>query len=104
MAFDLQVQHILNELVMGGMVLETNMTEILLRIEEQNKIEKEEVSKNKTSHEMKKKIFERHFPLFSTILFSSSPMYLSMMEAYPCVLACGLVLLIVINALLCGVW
>jgi AP-3 complex subunit sigma len=37
------VQYILNELVMGGMVLETNMTEILLRIEEQNKIEKEEV-------------------------------------------------------------
>ena len=34
---------ILNELVMGGMVLETNMTEILLRIEEQNKIAKEEV-------------------------------------------------------------
>ena len=29
---------------MGGMVLETNMTEILTRIEEQNKIEKEEVS------------------------------------------------------------
>ena len=29
---------------MGGMVLETNMTEIMLRIEEQNKIEKEEVS------------------------------------------------------------
>jgi len=28
---------------MGGMVLETNMTEILARIEEQNKIEKEEV-------------------------------------------------------------
>ena len=38
-----QVHYILNELVMGGMVLETNMTEILLRIEEQNKIEKEEV-------------------------------------------------------------
>ena len=34
---------ILNELVMGGMVLETNMTEIMLRIEEQNKMEKEEV-------------------------------------------------------------
>ena len=30
---------------MGGMVLETNMTEILLRIEEQNKIAKEEVIK-----------------------------------------------------------
>ena len=28
---------------MGGMVLETNMSEIMLRIEEQNKIEKEEV-------------------------------------------------------------
>ena len=28
---------------MGGMVLETNMTEILLRIEEQNKIAKEQV-------------------------------------------------------------
>lgn len=29
---------------MGGMVLETNMTEILTRIEEQNKLEKAEVS------------------------------------------------------------
>ena len=38
-----QVHFILNELVMGGMVLETNMTEILTRIEEQNKLEKEEV-------------------------------------------------------------
>ncbi len=38
------MHHILNELVMGGMVLETNMTEIMLRIEEQNKLEKEEVS------------------------------------------------------------
>ena len=38
-----KVHYILNELVMGGMVLETNMTEILTRVEEQNKIEKEEV-------------------------------------------------------------
>merc|ERR1711981_1281571 len=37
-----KVHYILNELVMGGMVLETNMTEILTRVEEQNKIEKEE--------------------------------------------------------------
>ncbi|VIO95356.1 adaptin or adaptin-related protein protein 8, putative [Brugia malayi] len=37
-----KVHHILDELVMGGMVLETNMTEILLRIQEQEKIEKEE--------------------------------------------------------------
>lgn len=29
---------------MGGMVLETNMTEILSRIEDQNKMEKQEVS------------------------------------------------------------
>ena len=28
---------------MGGMVLETNMTEIITRIEEQNKLEKQEV-------------------------------------------------------------
>lgn len=34
---------ILNELVMGGMVLETNMNEIILRIEEQNRLEREEV-------------------------------------------------------------
>ena len=40
----IQVHFILNELVMGGMVLETNMSEIMLRIEEQNKIEKEEVT------------------------------------------------------------
>lgn len=38
-----KVHHILNELVMGGMVLETNMNEILLRIQEQEKLEKQEV-------------------------------------------------------------
>ncbi|XP_066594885.1 AP-3 complex subunit sigma-1 isoform X2 [Prorops nasuta] len=37
-----KVHYILNELVMGGMVLETNMTEILTRIEDQNKLEKQE--------------------------------------------------------------
>lgn len=37
-----KVQYILAELVMGGMVLETNMTEIITRIEEQNKLEKSE--------------------------------------------------------------
>ena len=40
----MQVHYILNELVMGGMVLETNMNEILSRIEDQNKLEKQEVS------------------------------------------------------------
>lgn len=39
-----KVHYILNELVMGGMVLETNMNEILSRIEDQNKLEKQEVS------------------------------------------------------------
>lgn len=37
-----KVHYILNELVMGGMVLETNMTEILTRIEDQTKLEKQE--------------------------------------------------------------
>lgn len=37
-----KVQYILQEIVMGGMVLETNMTEILTHIEAQNKIEKQE--------------------------------------------------------------
>lgn len=36
------VHHILAELVMGGMVLQTSMTEILARIEEQNKLVKME--------------------------------------------------------------
>ncbi|CAG0912671.1 unnamed protein product [Notodromas monacha] len=37
-----KVHYILNELVMGGMVLETNVSEIVSRIEEQNKLEKDE--------------------------------------------------------------
>lgn len=36
------VHHILNELVLGGMVLQTNMNEIIARIEDQNKIQKAE--------------------------------------------------------------
>ncbi|OTF78079.1 AP-3 complex subunit sigma-1-like protein, partial [Euroglyphus maynei] len=38
-----KVHHILNELVMGGMVLETSMSEIITRIEEQNSLEKQEM-------------------------------------------------------------
>uniref|UniRef100_A0A2C9K1L2 AP complex mu/sigma subunit domain-containing protein n=1 Tax=Biomphalaria glabrata TaxID=6526 RepID=A0A2C9K1L2_BIOGL len=41
-----KVHYILSELVMGGMVLETNMTEIITRIEEQNKLEKQESREN----------------------------------------------------------
>ncbi|KRZ67430.1 AP-3 complex subunit sigma-2 [Trichinella papuae] len=37
-----KVHYILNEIVMGGMVLETNMNEILTRVNEQDKIEKQE--------------------------------------------------------------
>ncbi|KAK8758323.1 AP-3 complex subunit sigma-2-like [Amblyomma americanum] len=37
-----QVHYILNELVMGGMVVETNMTELITRVTEQSTIEKQE--------------------------------------------------------------
>jgi AP-3 complex subunit sigma len=37
-----KVHHILDEIVMGGMVLETSMSEIVMRIEEQQKVEKHE--------------------------------------------------------------
>lgn len=43
------VHHILNELVMGGMVLQTNMNEILARIEDQNKIQKAEAGISATA-------------------------------------------------------
>lgn len=37
-----KVHHILNELVIGGMVLETNMNDILAHVDEQNKLERQE--------------------------------------------------------------
>ncbi|KAI2661927.1 AP-3 complex subunit sigma-1 [Labeo rohita] len=37
------VHNILAEMVMGGMVLETNMSEIITQVEAQNKMEKSEV-------------------------------------------------------------
>lgn len=40
-----QVHYILQEVVMGGMVLETNMNEIVAQIEAQNRLEKSEVRK-----------------------------------------------------------
>lgn len=40
----LQVHHILQEVVIGGMVLETNMNEIVAQVEAQSKLEKAEVS------------------------------------------------------------
>lgn len=43
------VHFILNELVMGGMVLQTNMNEILARIEDQNKIQKSEAGISTTA-------------------------------------------------------
>lgn len=39
-----QVHYILQEVVMGGMVLETNMNEIVAQVEVQNRMEKSEVS------------------------------------------------------------
>lgn len=38
------VHHILAELVIGGLVLQTNMADILARIEDQNKLQKQEVT------------------------------------------------------------
>ncbi|XP_051524530.1 AP-3 complex subunit sigma-1-like isoform X4 [Myxocyprinus asiaticus] len=38
----IQVHNILAEMVMGGMVLETNMSEIITQVEAQNKMEKSE--------------------------------------------------------------
>ena len=43
------VDNILQEVCMGGMVLETNMIEILTHIEDQNKLEKPEASESPTS-------------------------------------------------------
>ncbi|XP_020940312.1 AP-3 complex subunit sigma-1 isoform X2 [Sus scrofa] len=40
----IQVHNILAEMVMGGMVLETNMNEIVTQIDAQNKLEKSEVN------------------------------------------------------------
>lgn len=37
-----KVHYILQELCLGGMVLETNMNEIIARIDEQSKLEKQE--------------------------------------------------------------
>ncbi|XP_010168737.1 AP-3 complex subunit sigma-2-like, partial [Antrostomus carolinensis] len=39
-----KVHHILQEMVIGGMVLETNMNEIVAQVEAQSKLEKAEVS------------------------------------------------------------
>ena len=43
-----RVQNILQEVCMGGMVLETNMSEILTHVEAQNKLEKSESSPTST--------------------------------------------------------
>lgn len=43
-----RVQNILQEICMGGMVLETNMSEILVHVEAQNKLEKAESSPTST--------------------------------------------------------
>uniref|UniRef100_A0A8C5GNY5 AP complex mu/sigma subunit domain-containing protein n=1 Tax=Gouania willdenowi TaxID=441366 RepID=A0A8C5GNY5_GOUWI len=40
-----KVHNILAEMVMGGMVLETNMNEIIMQVDAQNKMEKSEVSR-----------------------------------------------------------
>lgn len=39
----LQIHHIIDEMIMGGMVMETNMMEILTHVEAQDKLLKAEV-------------------------------------------------------------
>ncbi|KAE8740733.1 hypothetical protein FOCC_FOCC013753 [Frankliniella occidentalis] len=71
-----KVHYILNELVMGGMVLETNMTEILSRIEDQNKLEKQEVEQKL----LLKAEYYRHVPkecLKLGIVLEKPPSFLS---------------------------
>lgn len=48
-----QVHYILQEVVMGGMVLETNMNEIVAQVEVQNRMEKSEVSLSATFRDYK---------------------------------------------------
>lgn len=72
-----KVHYILNELVMGGMVLETNMTEILMRIDEQSKLEKQEVRISKSTFLLK--IY------FYSIIYESNPFqifFLSTLNAW----------------------
>ena len=53
-----QVHHILDELVMGGMVLETNLPLITGAVDDQNKLEKAEAPlKQGIKDAMSKKIF-----------------------------------------------
>uniref|UniRef100_A0AC34FT18 AP complex subunit sigma n=1 Tax=Panagrolaimus sp. ES5 TaxID=591445 RepID=A0AC34FT18_9BILA len=56
-----KVHHILNELVMGGMVLETNMSEIVLRMNEQNDLEKREGSMSNAVTAVKNLNIPQHF-------------------------------------------
>ncbi|XP_059975119.1 AP-3 complex subunit sigma-1-like isoform X2 [Mesoplodon densirostris] len=46
----IQVHNILAEMVMGGMVLETNMNEIVTQIDAQNKLEKSEAGLGSPAH------------------------------------------------------
>jgi len=39
----MQIHHIIDEMIMGGMVMETNMMEILTHVEAQDKLLKAEV-------------------------------------------------------------
>lgn len=55
-----QVHNILAEMVMGGMVLETNMNEIITQVDAQNKMEKSEVSKE--------------CPCRATVMYSLTPL------------------------------
>ena len=54
-----KVHNILQEVCLGGMVLETNMTEILTHVEAQNKLEKSEASPTSAIRVSQEYIVER---------------------------------------------
>lgn len=62
-----QVHNILAEMVMGGMVLETNMNEIITQVDAQNKMEKSEVSLTLPVHCMYDLILPPYFEVSCTV-------------------------------------
>uniref|UniRef100_A0A8C6MFX1 AP complex subunit sigma n=1 Tax=Nothobranchius furzeri TaxID=105023 RepID=A0A8C6MFX1_NOTFU len=68
----IQVHYILQEVVMGGMVLETNMNEIIAQVEVQNRLEKSEVRPFLSSSKSFPLIYVFGFSQVSAIKYSLS--------------------------------
>ena len=57
-----KVHYILQELCLGGMVLETSMSEIIARIDEQSKLEKQEAGMSVTPNKAMTALKEMNLP------------------------------------------